>query len=347
MTEPALTREVVIGALEEFKRNSRRYPLFDFWPREQYMGEKLKIFGRRKEPRVGEFTTADGPMHSIAPGAIFELEVEPLYHRPSRDLLASEMALFAAWDEIRQTAGPATDAIEAEVQKKIAEIAGDLFLDQSETMHDALAQALQGTGSYVIDGVATPVDYGLTPLTQPSVTWENASATIIKDVWQMKQEFIENAGVPADTIFYNPKDWAEYFVGNTDFLNYVKANEGLAAMFAGQAPSDAWIGENLAFVDPIWGMLWVPIEGPHLNISGSSVDRWDHKLLTVAALRGEDGGEVLEHAMVRDQYTPRPEPEVEIWDGKDPKVTHVRRADNVAAAIKDRTRVQTWRVEAA
>lgn len=342
--EPVLTREVVIGAIEQILLNSTRYPLFDLFPREQYDGRKLIIYGKRRVAQVGQFTTADGPMHEIDRGTLSELEVEPLFHRPSRSLDSSEMALFSAWNELRVSQGAASQAIEAKAQQKVAEIAGELLADSAETLHDMLAQALQGTGSYTVDGVAVAVNYGLTALTAPGVLWSNAAAPIIQDIWAAKAEFADNCGTDPDTVFYNPAVWSTYLVQNTEFSNYVKAVPELSKAFAGYPSAPQLAGPNGAFVDALFGMLWVPITGQHRNLAGTAVARWPVDVISMAALRAEDNMRVLEHAMVRDQYTPRPEPNVETWATDDPKTTFIRRADNGAAVIKDQSRIQTWTV---
>ncbi len=340
-----LKKEALIAAQQVIDAQSQRFPLFDYFPREQYEGEKLEIRVKIVESEVGRFTTADGPAHLVRPGTLTTVKVDPLYHRPMVKWTSGDLALFAHWDEVRQMAGPAMEAMQAKVSRKITETLDDVSLGARETMHDMLAGCLLGSNTYDVDGLSVTVSYGHPTLTAPGTAWTDAGATIVEDVYAAQQKFIEQSdGVPADTVFYNSKAWSRYFVRNTEFKEFIKSNEMLARAFGVKgAPNDMIANNEHILTDPIFGMMWVPISGPHVK-GGSAADRWPVDKLVFASLRS-DAKRVLEHAMVRDLYNPDAAVAWESWEQDEPKGTYSRYSDNGAACVLIPGRVQILDVE--
>lgn len=343
---PVLESEALIAAQKTINAQSNRFPLFDFFPREQYRGEKLKIRVKIVDSEVGRFTTADGPAHLVKPGTLTTVEVEPLYHRPMVKWTSSDLSLFTMFDEVQQTAGPDAEALESRVSRKMTETLDDASLSARETMHDMLAGALLGTNTYDVDGLSITVTYGHPTLTDPGTDWDDAAATIVADIYATQDEFIQQSdGVPADTVFYNPRAWSRYFVGNTDFRTFIIADPGLARSFGIKGAQPEILADNEGvFADPIFGLRWVPIAGPHIK-AGTSEQRWPVDQFIFASL-GQDAKRVLEHSMSKDLYNPTPDFRWETFDQDEPKGTFSRYSDNGAAVVLIPGRVQILDVEA-
>ncbi len=335
-----LEREALIAAQKVINAQSQRFPLFDFFPREQYAGEKLKIRIKIVNSEVGRFTTADGPAHLVRPGTMTTIEVEPLYHRPMKRWSSSDLSLFTAFDEVQETAGPDAEAIESKVSRKMTEDLDDVSLGARETIHDMLAGALLGSNTYDVDGTDVTVSYGHPTLTNPGTAWTNAAATIVSDIYGWIDEFTQQSdGVPPDTVFYNPRTWALYFVQNTEFRGFITASPTLAEAFGVRGAPNAMQADNEGtFPDPIFGLHWVPIAGPHIK-AGASAARFSDSTLVFAALQA-DAKRVLEHSMSKDLYNPDADFNWETFEDDEPKGIFSRYSDNGAANVLVPGRVQ-------
>lgn len=341
---PYLRKEVLQGAYTILDEQSSMYPLFSLFPREQYVGEKLEIKVKTLTPTVGEFVAPDGAANMVRPGTLKSIFVDPVYKRDMDQLKNSDFALFAAWDEVVQRGAMADNStLQGRVQRRVAELISDLTVDMRETFHDMFAQTLQGSFAYIVDGIETTVSFGLNDLSAAagSPDWSNAADKLIEQFALMLDAFIDNSnGRAATHVVYNPKAWAEYFVTNTQFQNFVQAVPGLAQAFAGKPVQGMeFVNPDGSFVDPMWGLTWIPVRGPHVDRNGNSVQRWDKKKLTLISMDGPES--VLEHAMVQDQYNPEAALDFDVFDQDEPKGTFVRAADNGAAAILIPERVQT------
>jgi hypothetical protein len=162
----------------------------------------------------------------------------------------------------------------------------------------------------------------------------------VADVYAWIDEFTQQSdGVPPDTVFYNPRVWSQYFVQNTEFRTFIAASPSLAEAFGVRGAPNQMVSDNEGtFVDPIFGLRWVPVPGPHVK-AGSSGPRWPVDTLVFAALRA-DAKRVLEHSMVKDQYNPMASFSWETWMQDEPKGTYSRYADNGAAVVLVPGRVQ-------
>jgi len=341
---PLLAKEALIAAQEVINAQSQRFPLFSYFPREQYEGEKLEVRIKVVDSEVGRFTTADGPAHLVKPGSLTTVKVEPLYHRPYLKWTSADLSLFADWDQVRKMAGPASEALQAQVSRKITEALDDASLGARETMHDMLAGALLGSNTYDVDGASQTVNYGHPTLTDPGTTWTDSGATIVEDIYASIDEFIQQSdGVPPDHVFYNPRAWSRYFVPNEEFRSFIVANPDLARAFGVKGPPNEMADAEGNMVDPMFGLRWIPIAGPHIK-AGSTAQRWPVATLAFASLE-QDAKRVLEHAMVRDQYNPTPSFAWETYEQDEPKGTYSRYADNGAAVVLIPGRVQLFNAE--
>lgn len=341
---PLLAKEALIAAQEVINAQSQRFPLFDFFAREQYEGEKLEIRIKVVDSEVGRYTTADGPAHLVKPGTLTTVKVEPLYHRPMTKWTSGDLSLFADWDKVRKMAGPAMETLQAQVSRKMTETLDDVSLGARETMHDMLAGALLGANSYDVDGLTVTIDYGHPELTDPGTAWTDSGATIVEDIYAAIDEFIQQSdGVAPDTVFYNPRAWSRYFVPNEEFRTFIVASPDLARAFGVRGPDAEIADVEGILVDPMFHLQWVPIQGPHIK-AGASEQRWPVDQLVFASLRA-DAKRVLEHAMTRDVYNPMPSFMWETFEQDEPKGTYSRYSDNGAAVVLVPGRVQILDVE--
>ena len=349
---PYLKREHLIGARLAIDKQSTNYPLRSLFPREQYEGERLIVRVKTLTPTVGSFTSMDGAAAMVRPGTYSEIAVEPLYIRDQARLAPSDIALFAMYDEIIQKGGSPGDTIAAKVARRVTETADDISLQGRESVHHMYASALQGSFAYVIGDVTVTVTYPLNNLTAtftgaggapPAPDWAASAALIIEDMaWAMDQFTDAGEGNAVDTIVYNPKLWAAYMVRNEQWQTFANQVPGIAAAFMGMG--SPLVAPDGSFKDPMWGLTWIPVRGPHTLPDGSSTQRWNVKALTFLALRA-DMQQVLEHSMVRDQYNPEADFNIEIYDQLEPKGTFVRYADNGAANIMIPSRVQRLTID--
>lgn len=336
--ESLISNQMIINA------RSNMFPLFEFFPREQYEGNRLKIRVKTVPQVVGEFTGLDGPAHQVKPGDLQDIWVEPIAHRPYCTWTSAELALFAAWDEIIERGQTPPEAMQVKVAKAMTSKLDDTSRGAFNTIHDVLVGALLGSNTYLIDGQELPVSYGHPTITAPSTSWDDAGATIIADFAAAVDEFMDqNNGVPPDHAFYNRKLWAQAFVGNTELRSFIAGNPDLAKQFGIRGgPNEIVEDTTNKLRDPYQSLIWTTIDGPHTKL-GSNVERWPVNTIVLAALDAQVEP-VLEHSMTKDLYNPDPMWRWESWDEPEPKGTHSRFSDNVAGVVKRPGAVQPWGV---
>jgi len=340
MPTPAiLKREILIAVLLRLIEGASKYPLFQFFPREQYDGDELIVRIREIVGQIYNYTTIDGNAVQVAPETLSSITMEPVYAKLIDSVAPSDVALFAEWDEIIMKAGPSSEGVPAKLARKVSRLVERVSIPGFVMLHDMLSSALRGQFQFNLGGTTVTTNYGLTTLASPALTWTDAAATIVTDIYDMIEEFTGNAnGVPPDTVFYNPSVWADYFVRNTEFRTFVVAVPELAKDFGGMAGGQRIADGQGVFVDKMFHLMWVPIRGTHIK-GGATELRWPVDILTFAALRA-DSERVLEHAMVKDQYNPAANWNIESFEKKEPKSTKVRFADNGAAALLLPERIQ-------
>lgn len=342
---PFLRAQVLAAVQQELDARDANLPLFQFFPREQYDGDEIEIRVRRVEAHRGAFIGADQEAILVRPGLLETIKVGPLFSRHKYRFLNSDVALFRTWTEAQQQSGPATMAVEAKLQRRIVEIQAEVSSYVREAMHAMLAGALQGSWTYDVSGVQRTVNYGLTAIATPGVTWNNAAATIVDDIHAMRSTFRANShGAEADTVFYHPDVWSTYFLPNTQFRELVREIPGLAQFFTGiRGGGPEPVTERDEFIDPMFRMRWVPISGQFRDLTtGNLTDRWPVNQLVVASLAGPQ--RVLEHSMIRDNYTPSAAPAWAEIMRDEPWEHSLRYSDNGAANVMLHRRVQPWQV---
>lgn len=336
--ESLITNQEIINA------RSDRNPLFEFFPRMQYEGNRLKIRVKTVPQIVGELTGLDGPAHQVKPGELKNIWVEPIAHRPYCTWTSAELALFAAWDEVIERGQTPPEAMQVKVAKAMTVKLDDTSRGAFNTVHDVLVGAMLGANTYLIDGQELPVSYGHPTITQPSTSWDDVAATIVPDFADAIDEFMDqNNGVAPDHAFYNRKLWSTAFTRNTEMRTFINGNPDLAKQFGIRgAPNEIVEDAGGQLRDPFQSLIWTTIDGPHTKL-GVNQERWPVNTIVLAALDAEVEP-VLEHSMTRDLYNPEPTWRWESWDDPEPKATHSRFSDNVAAVVKRPGAVQPWQV---
>lgn len=344
----SLRSEVLIGAQRVINEQSNQFPLEARFPRRSYDGEDLEIRVRRAEVKVGKYTGADGPAYLVKPGALQRIRVTPLYTRPMHRFSNADLHLFRRWDQVLMSGGgeQGTD-VTIEAGDRLAEIVEEVSLEGREAIHDMLVGALLGTFVYEIDGAEVTVDYGHTNVGTGIVTtaWTDAGAAIVTNMHAILDAFKQTSGgVRADTAYYSSRAWAAYFAGNTQMQGFIGADPQLARAFAGVRQGLEIVDDMQRFIDPLWGLEWVPVDGPHTLQDGTVEERWPTNIIVLTSER-QDTKRLLEHSMVRDEYTPGSTWSWETFENVEPKGMFARYADNGAAAIMIPERVQYFDVE--
>jgi hypothetical protein len=308
----SLKSEALIAAQRVINQQSTQFPLEQRFsrPTKGHDGEELEIRVRRAVVKVGKYTGADGPAYLTKPGELQRIFVTPLYTRPMHRFSNADLNLF-------------------------------------EAMHDMYVGALLGTFDYEIDGATVSVDYGHTNVGSGILTtaWTDPAAKIIENMWKMLYAYMQTSGgVRADTCYYSSEAWSKYWVKNTQFQEYVKANEQLAAGFSGMREAFDVVDGMQRFVDPMFKLEWVPVDGPHTLQDGTVEDRWPVDRFVLTSER-QDVKRLLEHSMVKDDYNPSPIWNWETFRSDEPKGLFARYADNGAASILIPERVQYFDAE--
>ena len=336
-----LRAEELAGAAQTLHTRLRNHPLLDAFPRERYGAGEIKIRVEVMEARQAKVHGWDEPVRLGEGHDLRVISVEPALIKEGREISNEEESFFRSWDELIATR-QAEQSLQEKRAKHIATITRDATLPVNERRHQLMVQCLQdGQLSIPFNGVTQTVSYGLTDLGTPTLVWSNASAKIAREIYELQDAFEDNADVPADTVFFNPKLFSTYLAQNTDWLDYLKNNPVLAAAFAGYSPS------NMRFHMPkqpfvMFDMLWVPVPGKVINDAGTKVDRWDVNQLTFAALNAGDGQQVLEWSAAQNKYQPTADPMFRLFMKDDPMQAIVEYSDNGIPAVRIRERIQTF-----
>lgn len=349
LSVPYLSAEVLIAAMNVIDARQKMRPLFQFFQKELYDGERLEIRTERRAAGIAPAVGVDGRAIPVRRSDLVVQLVKPLAHRFIDKLTTADLTLFRDADQVQKVKGmDPLDPIISRANRRILSLLSALTDDGLESEHRLMEQALQGEIAYRIDGADVTVNYNLTALTQVGTSWANAAAKVIEDIHAAIEEFQTNSlGHPPTHVFYNPKVYANYLAKNTQWTTYVKQVPALSRGFVGSTGGTGdQAGDPLvdyasgAFRDAYFGMIWVPIRGVRLDYDGASADRWPVSKLVLASL-GTDANSVLEWSMLNDEHQNGSRDWVsEVFRDNEPKATQIRAAHNGAAVIKVRERVQ-------
>ncbi len=314
------------------------HPLLQFFPREDYGTDTIKIRVEVARTRLAQLHGWDEPVKPGKGNDLREIEAEPGLLKEGRELTNKEESFFRAWNQLIEQNQVPGEAQSAKRARMINTITRDSMIPVEEMKHHMCQQALAGSLQATLNGNTQTINYGLTSLSAPGTVWSNAGAKIASDIFGGQEEFLDNADVPPDTVFFNRKLFSQYLSNNTDWLSYIKENPQLAAAFAG-FDSAALRFQNVASPIFMFGMLWVPVEGKYEDSTGTKQDRWPVNGLTFCAMRPPDGQVPTEWAAVRNKYTPNARPAFRVFEESNPMQTIVEYADTGIPVIRLQERV--------
>lgn len=267
-------------------KNMRDYdrPLNLLFPNVGYDSKDIEIrIGSRRPSRL-QHTSTDGEGRPVARGTWKVNRYKPSVMKAFDIISSDDVANFRLADELQKilSAGGnisgSNRAIMDRARRRLAEIGEALQTDLSEEKHALICGALQGSIAFTLDGQSQTVSYGLTGLDAPSPVWNNASATIPKNMRTYKRVFAENSpdGVEPDAIIV-PADIVENaFDGNTEWKDFAKRTPELALEFlgrqSGMAPDEVKPGP--------FGLKWFLIKGQNKSVAGADTRRWPINTVT-------------------------------------------------------------------
>lgn len=356
MHVPFLTREALIAAHMVIDPRDMLRPLLPFFRRRPHDGRYLQSRTRKRKPGDNRFVDLGGKAIPVRRGTLEGQVHSPLVIKLEAHISADEVAYFRKWDEVaaRGPGDMAEEAGLAEAVRRLMTFVEELTDDAREMRHVICAGALQGGYTFEQDGVSQTVDFSLPTLTNPGTAWDQAGATIVADIRGWIEEFQDQSeGHPPTHVFYNPAINSNYLTQNTEWNTIVKSipslARGLLGSVGGQGSDPGAVLNSYVtgeFVDPMFGLQWVPIRGKYLKHStGTLTERWPVNKLTLAALAtGPEA--VMEWGMLETAYNPTPGINFDTEETRNPIGMIGRCYDNGAALILRPERVQTVDVDA-
>lgn len=314
------------------------HPLLAFFPREDYGTDGIEVRVEVATTRLAQLHGWDEAVKPIGGNDLRVIKAQPGLLKAGRELTNKEESFFRAWDELVQQGQNPGEPQAAKRAKHLATITRDAMVPVEEMKHHMCQQALNGSLSAVLNGNTQTINYGLTSGTNPGTVWSNAGAKVSKDVFGWQNEFLDQADVPADTVFFNRKLFTQYLSQNTDWLSYLAANPVLAAAFAG------FNSNALQFASPsapifMFGMTWVPVEGKYTDSNDTKQDRWPVNKLVFAAMRAPDGQIPVEWAATRNRYNPMARPAFRVFGQENPLLTVAEYSDNGIPVVRIKERI--------
>jgi hypothetical protein len=340
---PFFEASELAGARDVLHEKLSLHPLDAIFPTQVHEGSAIEVDVKVHTPYAADPTDRGEPTPYADPHDFRTVRAEPVQLRNGRRLSNKEISFFRRYGQLRQTSG-VTETQEARRSRHITDITREVMLPPEERKHVMQAEALQGSVTLNIGGVSQAFSYGLNDLTVAvgSPDWSLAAADIVQDVYKIKGEFEDAGNVPPDTVIFNQRMFESYFIGNTEFTDYVKASPRLSEAFAGFAGSDGRLTAMEAPRTPftLFGLTWIPITGNYVDTAGNTTARWPLTRLGLIALNAGDGQRVLEWANTMDEYQPRGTPEFRTWSTTDPIGHMVEYTEGGVPMIYIRERVQ-------
>jgi hypothetical protein len=345
---PEFKASELAGAADVLHERLEMHPLDDFFPTIVHDGETVELDVKKWTTFAADPVDFGQPSPYADAQDFRKVRATPIQLRNARPLSNKEISFFRSMGDIRQTNG-ITQSHESRKAEVLTTIARETMLPPEERKHIMQCEALRGTVDLNIGGNVVSTSYGLTALTAPSTLWSTpGTATPIEDIYAMREEFVDNAEVDPDTVFFERKVFSQYFAPNTDWKSIIKENPGMAKAFAGFLTSDGDLRVHATPRTPfvMFDMIWVPVQGSYTNNAGSKIPRWPTNVLSVCALNAGDGQRVLEWASTRDEYCPDGLPATRVLSLDDPISHKSEYALNGVPLIRIKERCQTWAVGA-
>lgn len=318
---PFFEASELAGARDVLHEKLRNHPLDALFPREVHEGSFIEVDVKVHSPYAADPTDRGAPTPFADPHDTRIVRATPVQLRNGRPLSNKEVSFFRRYGQLRQVAG-ITETQERRRSRHITDITREVFLPPEERKHVMQAEALQGSVTLKIGGVSQAFSYGLNDLTVAvgSPNWALAAADIVQDIYKMQGEFEDAGNVPPDTVIFNKRMFETYFIGNTEFTDYVKSSPQLSEAFSGFFGRDRELSAMVAPSAPfrLFDMNWIPLTGSYLDTDGNTTSRWPLTRLGLVALDAGDGQRVLEWAANPDEYMPNGTPEFRTWQTTDP-----------------------------
>lgn len=345
---PYLEREAILAGIRRTSQYNALPRISPLFTRRGYDTEKIGVRIRTRTAQQLRHTTMDGEGTPVREGSMILREYSPSWMKPFAELSSKEIALFARANEAKQSGGMNGIGFVQRANELIRDLSQDLAIDLDAERERLCVAAIQtGTVTATLqNGGTEQLAYGLTALTAPSTKWDNASATIVTNMYGAIDEFKSNnpRGVAPRFAVYNPKLYKNAFVGNTEWKEFKKASPELAAGFLRLARGTAEANMEGYFTDPLFGLTWIPVDGTYKDLDGVVQDYWNYKnitLMTDAQLAGFEWAMTYGHT-----YNPQADVNVEIEgpQRRDVQTWKVFAFDNGLPVMKEPEMVQTWRV---
>lgn len=347
---PYLEAEALVAAWKILDKRDSAHPLFAYFPRKGHVSTKIKVRTIKRKAGQVRHTTWGGKAVPVERGQMDEREYSPAVIKLFETLSIEDMNLYAAADSAKGSndVGPMDKAYIATANNRTMQLAQNLRDDDAEEFHRLMVGALLGSVSYRLEGTGDiTIDYGLTNIDSPSTLWDNIGATIAEDIGVAKRTFRDSNtdGSSANVVFYNPKAYEEYFLGNTQLQTLMKLHPEYAIGLAGLPDGKTIVNGEDKLVN-LFGLMWIPVEGSYRNLDGQVVDRWPKNKLVLARV-GSDGMQ-SELSMALSQFhTPKAEPHIEVhFGGKDVKTGEVYLFDDGVPTFRQPDKVMPWTIGA-
>jgi hypothetical protein len=345
---PYLSKEMIIASILNESAQNKSRPVQRQFKRVGHGAEKVEVRERTRYSDQVRHTTMDGEGVPIKTGTFKVREYGPAWLKVFAELTAKDIALFARAEEAAQMASPGPEAIAfmERANERIRELGADIDANLGAERERLCVSAFTGTLTATLqDGTSQSVSYNLSALTAPSTKWDNASATIIANLYAAIDEYKANnpLGLPPTRAKYHPRLYREAFVGNTEWKDFKKASPDLAAGFLRLSGTRNEANNEGFFSDPLFGLTWEPVDGTYRDLDGTVQNYWNYKDITL--YREDEAG--LEWAMTHGHtYNPRPEVNIEVEgpSRKDVQVWKIHGFDNGLPVVKRPAMIQTYRV---
>lgn len=283
---PYYAVEMTQAVVQTREEEADRETVLGFFPPMMHLGEKISVPRLHRDRHVPRQTTRDGKGYSIPSGTLNVDEYEPGFIKPSFDFVSGDVDRFMRADMAGQGQSPESRAMLESADRLIARKSEDIADDYIEWKIKIATLALQGTGTVKVGEATKTIDFGLTALTAPSTKWDNAAATVLKNLRAAYNEFRDNnaSNTDPDTIFYHPSLFTDYLSLNTELVTLSKTDPFVRDFLQlAMLPTGDIKGREVSLIP---GVRWVPVPGSHILPGDTSATaRWDYKKLVFANTR--------------------------------------------------------------
>lgn len=358
---PEFEAEAFIAAYELADERDTAPSVLSLFPREQHVGDKVKIAIFTEPVQRVRHTSFGGRSMPVPRGSAREIEYTPSSIKLDDKVTSEELRRFLDSQAVLSpsVAGPQVSESRARallntVQQVQNRIATSLRAADNTERKVLCAGALQGAYTYQVADQpnAVTVDLSLTTLTPPSVGWDNAAAVIAEDISAAVMAFKNgnSSGASPTHVFYNPKNMRVNLLKNTQILAYIANNPILSAWQLGLMSGTAgdWLSLD-GRVKDLWGLTWVPVDGTYTDLAGSTQDLWHEDYLTLARITGDESDSCSPRWFM--SYDPLQNPDAAInievkfpEIGEAVKLIFVILFDNGLPGFKRPDLVMNWRV---